>query len=269
MTDKGCGFIPDLYTPDEASHTTLTYEMVGADYIVRSPRPVDSDKLIELADALPVKDQGPSSSCVGQAYTGALELRSAYEAVTGLRSTGLPRLSGLAAYTGGRRRAAGSWAAALSDFGSRPADVAEFLREFGVVTERRWPMDMKEVNTNLPLDVLQHGYDARIERYGFVSLHLLDQTLASGFPVVCAIPVDAAFMDGASEIHEIVPPYTGHHMICLAGYSMSHGAQTYYRLINSWGSEWGDGGRAWIRRSVLEQLGSSFRSIILTPDTAT
>ena len=75
--------------------------------------------------------------------------------------------------------------------------------------------------------------------------------LASGSPVVIAILVYPDF-DNLSPSNPIYDDYTGlwrgQHAVCLVGYD---DAKQAFKLINSWGAEWGINGYGWISYDVI------------------
>jgi len=77
--------------------------------------------------------------------------------------------------------------------------------------------------------------------------------LASGFPVLIGMMVDSAFMQWRGSL-----PYTqasgkseGGHAMILVGYDDDRGA---FKLMNSWGKQWGVGGFGWITYGAVRQM---------------
>lgn len=87
--------------------------------------------------------------------------------------------------------------------------------------------------------------------------------LAEGLPIFIAARIPTNFPRGkikASSFDETPrfgKPYSGHAMV-IVGYDSHHtGGRTkdeYFKVRNSWGTGWGEGGYLWIKRSVLEEI---------------
>jgi hypothetical protein len=77
--------------------------------------------------------------------------------------------------------------------------------------------------------------------------------LFNGFPIVFAAHVDQAFQawQGAGVMNAAGGGYLGRHAMVVVGYDDARGA---YRVMNSWGRGWGDGGYAWIAYSLFERI---------------
>ncbi len=76
--------------------------------------------------------------------------------------------------------------------------------------------------------------------------------LQQNLPVVFTMGVPANFDDFlGSEVYSSDQPATGMHAMALVGYDESRQA---FRLINSWGRTWGDGGYAWLAYDTFARL---------------
>lgn len=77
--------------------------------------------------------------------------------------------------------------------------------------------------------------------------------LAAGNPVVFGMDVSQSFekMRGAAIYDDTESPRIGGHAMVLVGYDESRQA---FKLINSWGTQWGDKGFGWVSYRALSQL---------------
>lgn len=76
--------------------------------------------------------------------------------------------------------------------------------------------------------------------------------ISSGFPVVIAIGVDRGFERLAGSAYTRTDgQFDGYHALVVVGFDDSRQA---FRVFNSWGTTWGDGGMAWISYSVFKNI---------------
>lgn len=201
-----------------------------------------------------VKDQGATSSCVGQSIGTAIDTR--------LRKLGkwdAPLSSSQAIYTFGRALSRLSKDESLQDGGTFPRNAMKGLKDWGVPTEQRWPFDPSHINDELPWDVMQAASANclqawwRIDSMGKERVEDICQALEKGYPVVFGTDIDQAFMDhsgtkpvGTPDRSKIV----GGHMMCLVGYTTENSARVL-RGVNSWGIGWGDRGFYWATEGFI------------------
>ncbi len=95
----------------------------------------------------------------------------------------------------------------------------------------------------------------RVEHLPSIETAILKERLAAGQDVIVAMLVTDTFAPAGRPGARYIPHYTkaspdtGHALV-LAGYvTLPHG--TYFLMHNSWGSNWGDGGYAWIHEATL------------------
>jgi len=76
--------------------------------------------------------------------------------------------------------------------------------------------------------------------------------LASGFPVLIGMMVDTAFMQlrGEQAYARASGKTEGGHAMILVGYDDARGA---FKVMNSWGTQWGTGGFGWITYAAFTQ----------------
>jgi hypothetical protein len=205
-----------------------------------------------------IPDQGPTSSCVGQAFATAIETRSH------VAGSPIDRPSAKAIYDIARMIGTGR-TAPLFDGGSSPTDAMNGMREYGLVSERRWPFSIDAINVKPSLDIFHAGCDALLGQHyriasGGGAANMLRQALAKGFIPCFAMSVDDAFMAwGDSAVYSApLGPSVGWHMQAIVGYS-----DDFFEVAGSWGGSWADGGFVRIAASFIES--SSLVHSILVP----
>lgn len=237
---RGLGFIPD---DDEIVSAQLVaypaHALVGEPF--GQPSAISYRALVDL-----IPNQGGTSSCVGHAFATSLYLRSV------LAGHPIARPSATAIYALPRMLQVGP-DAPLFDGGTSPSLAIEAMKEYGIVSEERWPFDASRINEKLPLDVFHAGADALLgQHYRIANTSaapsMTRQALAKGYIPTFAMSVDAAFMawmgravyrgpDGASK---------GWHMQAIVGY-----ADEFFEVAGSWGRDWADDGFVRIHESFF------------------
>jgi hypothetical protein len=134
------------------------------------------------------------------------------------------------------------------DSGSQLDDALNLLSEQGDVAESRFPYDQRACD-ELPNDEvkLEAGpfriaswRRANTQDPTEIKRHLFNES-----PVLIAFDTDDAFFDvKAGDIYKDPPSKNaGLHAMVVVGYDNDKNA---FKLINSWGTEWGDSGFGWV-----------------------
>lgn len=226
---RNYGHVPDDTTVFPESIDTL----LGSSYPVI--------KALDFTKYIPdIKDQGWSSSCVGQALARAIHVRA------GIQELQLDYPSVLGIYTMARQY--GNKTSLLFDTGSQPRIAMMALSRFGICSEETYPFDYTKINEPLPWHVLEADYGAKLTGYYKVygdneeRCMALRQALFLGYPIAFGMDVDQAYEDGDFDLYQsVTTPLRGKHMQCLVGYN-----ETGFLVCNSWGSSWNSNGLAWL-----------------------
>lgn len=180
------------------------------------------------------KDQGATSSCVGQAVAQGLRLAWLH------LGQACPELSALEVYD-----------VARSLEGEPGIDNGTYIRlaigavqKGGVCDEAAWPFSAAKINTPLPLRVVRAGWSRRGLRHYYRIANGDTQgiraALAAGLPVVGGWAVTQSFEDWnptKGPISKLSGAILGGHAMCIHGYN-----RDVFHGVNSWGPDWGRGG---------------------------
>jgi hypothetical protein len=134
------------------------------------------------------------------------------------------------------------------DGGSKIDDALNLLSEQGDVAETRFPYNQSECNV-LPDDELKlEAGPFRIASWRRANTQdptELKRHLHNDTPILISFEADDAFYDvKAGDIYKDPPAKDpGLHAMVVVGYDDTKNA---FKLINSWGTDWGDGGFAWV-----------------------
>lgn len=195
-------------------------------------------------DAAPVRDQGSTSSCVGQAVAMGLHLA---HLKAGAR--GCPVLSARAAY----RYALGP-SRDVADAGTWLRACVAAIRKIGIPSEAAWA-GVRDVLAPVSLAAAHDGVD----RWGLRGYYRIPKgdiggvmlALAAGLPVVGGWQVGDRFLayDGRGDVAPEADTRGGH-ALCLHGYDQAESVPRFWG-VNSWGVGWGRTGHfsatsAWV-----------------------
>lgn len=198
-----------------------------------------------------VRDQGPTSACVGFAITSGVDVR--------LRKLGIewPEPSPVGVYTPARR-AVTPKGQKLDDGGSFPRVAMKLIRDVGIPSEQRVPFNPATINDDLKWGAFQDASKLlvfqwfRVYEAGASRSDAVANALAAGYPVVLGAVLDPAFFQNQGEtVMTWGPERRGGHMLCVVGYRTRADGSREFLVLNSWGKGWGAGGFFWLHADAL------------------
>lgn len=246
MTTRGRGWRPD--DPAVVEAQLVSHHVSG---LIGAPSSVVLSELdyTSLLDKIP--DQGPTSSCVGQALATALFLTAA------IAGTPIVRPSAKAIYDFARGE--DQPYVHLVDDGSRPLAAMHCGVEKGLVAESDWPLiihpgGISNINVRAPLDVYQNALGHKIGAYyripaGPGASEAVRHALSQGYCPIFAMPVDEAYEQWDSE-----KIYEGRKGASLGGHMQAIGGFADGCIIvpGSWGTSFARGGIVRIANDFLD-----------------
>ncbi|WP_343057153.1 C1 family peptidase [Novosphingobium hassiacum] len=207
-------------------------------------------KQVDLAPLFPKPGyQGAQPNCVAWATT--------YAAYSFLLADGAADKSAKSdpmspAYVYNRLRKPGS----ACDRAIRIVDALKLLQSEGSVALSDFPDDIARCAIPAPPTIIDKAKAARLSDWRAISrsrradgskvvLDDIKGAASRGEPVVFAMPVMADFkaLKGDTVYRHEQPENTNWHAMAVVGYDEARQA---FRVINSWGTHWGDAGYAWI-----------------------
>jgi hypothetical protein len=85
----------------------------------------------------------------------------------------------------------------------------------------------------------------------------IEDALAASRPVLIAIELSDEFSyvsgDAVVPVPASIPEPQGYHAILIVGASWDESAGRTYRVLNSWGGDWGDGGYTWLPALYIDR----------------
>jgi len=190
---------------------------------------------VDLREYCTDSNQGPLSSCVGNATADSVEILNAIE------GRGRVELSRLFVYAMAR-----ILNGALNvDGGTYIRSAFESLNKFGICEETLWPYTASKVNTSPSLIAQQRARGHKISAYyrikssGAQRVNDAITALRAHKPVVFGTLLDDTFygVRGTNTVTVPTGKIIGAHAMILVGY-----ANGRFIAKNSWGTYWGDRG---------------------------
>jgi Papain family cysteine protease len=205
---------------------------------------------VDLSDRFPTPgDQGEQNSCVG--WSVGYAARAYYVNKVEERDIGEPTNIPSPAYI---YNSIALRASSIDDCsgGSKISDALNLLKR-GAISISQFPYS--EDSCLRPSNSLRsRATDFRIANWYVVNPSRLDQIkgeLAHGNPVVIGLQTTRDFLRlGQGEIYRSTGRVVGNHAITAVGYDERLQA---FKLINSWGTSWADGGFGWIDYDTLRK----------------
>ncbi len=245
LRKRGLGYVPSK--PDDRDHIMAT---------ARFSLPEDAMDLDGFVTM--ERNQGATSSCTAHAADHAIQAvcgfgRGPKGKAYSLRSVADPywNLRALAGIED-------------SDDGGYLRDAFKAWNQLGSPPDAVWPLRVLTINRQPGPDAYRQGISWRGLKYkriggtGEAFVSGIHSALVQRKAVVIGIQVDRDFMDDDGP--ELVPAQkrssiVGGHALMLSGFDQG-GDRT--RVVNSWGNDWRDGGRAWLSRDFLEQAAEAW-----------
>lgn len=236
---RGTGWIPnEKDTRDIRYHT------------IRDMSELPSVASLEAWDE--ITDQKGTSSCVGHAVAGSIciaENRSG-------KNYGHP--SRLFVYWIARAR---HKRPPLRDDGAYIRSAFKAVQKLGVPDEEHWPFRSKSVNrqpgpnTWQRADPRKDGEYLRITGTGDTLIRRIMSAIDDGYAVTFGTQLAKSFMSASGD-HVINHPegdeeLAGGHAMRIIGYRTRPGGAVQFRVSNSWGPRWRDGGRCWFTERYI------------------
>lgn len=203
------------------------------------------------SDMPPVMNQGQQNSCV--AFSVAYYTRSYLEKKKRGWNYDAP-------VAGGQGERVFSPAFVYNQINGGKDNGSYFNQALDLVTARGaapWkampysPSDYRTQPSRQALDAAVAYRSDSYRRLPFDNLDAIKSELAEGRPVIFGIAIDDKFYNLKKEVYDQTGGQTyGGHAMTLVGYDDSkrspRGDKGAFKIINSWGKEWGDNGFGWI-----------------------
>jgi len=220
----------------------------------------DMLRTFSLEDSIPrehgekvILNQGATSSCVAHAFVAGIHIAET--------RAGLPYVpcSRLFAYYNARREMKEQ--RFVLDNGTYLRTCAAALAHFGVPDEGHWPFSEFTliVNKRPSFDAMRWAHPRAGGNYvkiyppGDMRLDAIKSALHAGHPVAFGTLVTQSFLSnkGPARIKELdTSALAGGHAMLIIGWEVVEG-ETWFRVLNSWGPKWRDGGLCWFHQDLI------------------
>ena len=200
-------------------------------------------------------DQGDQGSCVGWAVAYGVK---SYQKNKEFRLQGLKadfRFSPAFVYNQVKRQGADS----ACSGGSSIRDALDIIESQGALPLDKFGYDEKQCEKLPSEGQVQSAWEYRIAKWMRVNVQSLAEMKAQivrGFPVIVAMEVHQAFADWAgggiyAKTKNNAGASLGGHAMVVVGYADQLKA---FKVLNSWGKGWADGGYAWIDYTTFQSM---------------
>lgn len=202
-----------------------------------------------IKEYTPISQQGQMGSCAANAGADALEIVLANARQD---KTNIPQISRKHLYFACR-----SWDGNEGeDSGTSMRTVMRTLHHVGACPEDAWPYD-EDYKQAPSLEATIRASENKIDGYSRIANvgqeRVLDLAAAidNDFPCIFGTGVGQAFMSLYGNKVQLPPEVIlGYHALVATGYRVVDG-RVQFRIRNSWGEVWGDGGRCWFDQGYM------------------
>jgi len=151
--------------------------------------------------------------------------------------------------------------------GTPISEALDLLKTAGAPTLSEYPYVETDCARPASADQVRQGSEFRISGWSALDSRRPDDAkgqLSRGNPVVFGMDVSERFenLTGSEIYDDTTAPRTGGHAMVLVGYSEQRQA---FKVMNSWGTRWGDGGFGWVSYRAVRQL-SQLMFVMDVPD---
>lgn len=213
------------------------------------------ERFIPKVDGKPaILNQGATSSCVAHAFCAGLHIMET--------RAGLPFVpaSRLFAYYNARREAGDR---IITDSGTYLRTCASGLRHLGVPDEKHWEFSEFSflVNMRPGFDAVRYAHPRAGGKYVKIYQRELERidaiktALYAGLPVAFGTTVGESFLEntGTPYIKRDSGRIAGGHAMLIIGWE-TEANEVWFRVLNSWGSTWRDGGLCWMHQDRIASI---------------
>ena len=205
--------------------------------------------------SLPIGDQGSQGSCAGWA-TGYY-----YKTYQEAKQHGWD-------VSKADRRFSPSWlynqACGGSDNGTTFPDIFNIMKQKGIVDIQEFPYNSGDFRKTPTAQQVEAGKPYRIANYAAIwtsprgnDMREIKAHIAAGDPVALAVPVYENFYNPQGGFVDVPPQgksCLGGHALLAVGYDdAAGGGRGGIKIVNSWGSGWGQGGFAYLSYDFVSQ----------------
>lgn len=204
---------------------------------------------IDLSDRFPVPgDQGSQNSCVGWAIAyGVKSYQEALEYNWSLGSDTPDDILFSPAFifnqlNGGKNS------------GIRIDQALKLLVEQGVATLATMPYQESDFTSQPTTKAFAEAKWFKASSWAALkSTSDIKQALAKGLPVIASMAIFDTFknLKGSNSLYNTAGTYQGDHAVVIVGYDDNHTGGGAFKLMNSYGIEWGDNGFFWVPYTFL------------------
>jgi len=146
------------------------------------------------------------------------------------------------------------------DSGAQLRDCVKVLNSNGLILETEWPYITTKFKDTPPVLINEQNQNKLVTYSKLLNAADMKSCLTAGFPFIFGLQLFESFESdevaktGIVELPDMnQEQYLGGHAITCVGYDSNYqGKGLYYKVANSWGSDWGQAGYFYINAKYLE-----------------
>ena len=135
------------------------------------------------------------------------------------------------------------------DNGLKVNEALDWVVEHGMATLATMPYQETDYTTQPTIAAIQEAQNYKPQEWGTLkSTQDMKSSLANQQPVIITMAVFNSFkyLKGTDSVYNTADTWIGEHAVTVVGYDDGHASGGAFKVMNSWGTDWGDQGFFWL-----------------------
>jgi hypothetical protein len=136
-----------------------------------------------------------------------------------------------------------------TDNGLKVNEALNWVVDHGVATLATMPYQESDSTTQPTLAALQEAQSYKPKEWGTMKSNKdIKTSLANNQPVIITMAAFNSFknLKGTDSVYNTADTWIGEHAVTVVGYDDGHAGGGAFKVMNSWGTDWGDQGFFWL-----------------------
>lgn len=135
------------------------------------------------------------------------------------------------------------------DNGLKVNEALAWVLDHGMATLATMPYQETDYTTQPTIAAIQEAQNYKTQEWGTLkSTQDMKTSLANQQPVIVTMAVFNSFknLKGTDSVYNTADTWIGEHAVTVVGYDDGHASGGAFKVMNSWGTDWGDQGFFWL-----------------------